>query len=309
MVRLGRRRGRCAAAGHRLRPRRAPDPGRRLLQVPRPARGPAEGGTAPGPARGAVRAHARCPRRGPRSGVPGPDRGGREPGRERAGAPRALAGCPGAHAPAERGSPALRGRACARPALDRRGRTVGRALGLRAGPRSGRARGGRWGVVPERDRPVHPGGDRASRRAGAWARARGRSAHADPAPEPRPDGPASHCRGGRGLPRRCGARRLRAPGRSPPCLAAVRRALRRGVAGRGPLRRLQRLPARPRPHGLALARLGDRRLQLQHALRPVRHRAARRRPVARGGHRSGDAPADPRHGLQPQPPDQRRGWA
>ena len=46
-------------------------------------------------------------------------------------------------------------------------------------------------------------------RGGAEALARGRPGHADPPPEPRPDRPAAHDRGGRRLPRRHGARRLR----------------------------------------------------------------------------------------------------
>ena len=52
------------------------------------------------------------------------------------------------------------------------------------------------------------------------------------------------------------------------------------LAGRRPLRRHQRLPDRRRALHVALARLGDRRLQPQHAVRPVHHRADRRRPAA-----------------------------
>ena len=53
------------------------------------------------------------------------------------------------------------------------------------------------------------------------------------------------------------------------------------LARRRALRRHQRLSERRRAQHVALARLGDRRLQPQHALRPVHHRAAGRRPAAR----------------------------
>ena len=55
----------------------------------------------------------------------------------------------------------------------------------------------------------------------------------------------------------------------------------RRVARRGALCRHQRLPDRRRALHVALARLGDRRVQPQHAVRPVHRRAARRRPAAR----------------------------
>ena len=69
-------------------------------------------------------------------------------------------------------------------------------------------------------------------------------------------------------------------GRPPAGLAALRRAHGDGLARRRPLRRHQRLPERLRPDDVALARLGDRRLQPQPAVRPVLDRADRRRPAA-----------------------------
>ena len=80
-------------------------------------------------------------------------------------------------------------------------------------------------------------------------------------------------RRGRRLPRRHLARRLREGRRSPARLAPLRRADGRPLARRRPLRRHQRLPDRRRAHHVALARLGDRRLQPQHAVRPV-HRSS-----------------------------------
>ena len=53
------------------------------------------------------------------------------------------------------------------------------------------------------------------------------------------------------------------------------------LARRRPLCRHQRLPDRRRPRHVALARLGDRRVQRQHAVRPLHHRADRRRHAAR----------------------------
>ena len=53
------------------------------------------------------------------------------------------------------------------------------------------------------------------------------------------------------------------------------------LARRRPLRRHQRLQQRRDAHDVAVARLGDRRLQPQPAVRPVHHRATRRRPAAR----------------------------
>ena len=81
-----------------------------------------------------------------------------------------------------------------------------------------------------------------------------------------------------------------------------RRAHGHALARRRPLRRHQRLPERRRTLHVALARLGDRRLQPQHAVRPLHRRAACRRPAAEP-----DAGTADRHRLQPQPSRQRRG--
>ena len=118
-------------------------------------------------------------------------------------------------------------------------------------------------------------------REGLCAVARGRPDDADPPRDARPDRPAADARGGRRLPRRPVARRLREGRRPAARLAPLRRADGRALARRRPLRRHQRLPDRRRARHVALARLGDRRLQPQHAVRPVHHRAARRRPAAR----------------------------
>ena len=76
------------------------------------------------------------------------------------------------------------------------------------------------------------------------------------------------------------AERLREGRRSAAAVAALRRAHGVPVAGRGPLRRQQRLPDRRRAVHVAVARLGDRRVQSQHAVRPVHDRAAGGRPAA-----------------------------
>ena len=75
-------------------------------------------------------------------------------------------------------------------------------------------------------------------------------------------------------------RRLREGRRPAAGFAPSRRADGEPLAGRGPLRRHQRLSDRRPAHHVAVARLGDRRLQPQHAVRPVHDRAARRRPAA-----------------------------
>ena len=99
-----------------------------------------------------------------------------------------------------------------------------------------------------------------------------------------------------------GGRRLRAAGRSAAGLAQLRRTDGDGMAGRGPIRRHQRLSERLRPHHVALARLGHRRVQRQPAVRSVHDRPDRWRPAARGQ----PLPAD-RHRLQSKQPDGHRG--
>ena len=73
---------------------------------------------------------------------------------------------------------------------------------------------------------------------------------------------------------------LAAGGRSPAGQPGVRRAHGRGLARRGPLRRLVRLPIGPAQHAVAVPRLGRAGAQRQPAVRPVPHVAARRRPAA-----------------------------
>ena len=85
----------------------------------------------------------------------------------------------------------------------------------------------------------------------------------------------------RRVPGRRPAGRLRAAGRPPAGLAAVRRADGRRLARRRPLRRHLRLPGRRLSRHVALARLGRQGVQRQPAVRPVHHLAARRRPAAR----------------------------
>ena len=98
------------------------------------------------------------------------------------------------------------------------------------------------------------------------------------------------------------ARRLREGRRPPARLAALRRAHGRSLARRRPLRRHQRLPDRRRARHVALARLGDRRLQPQHAVRPVHASSSSPATCCRNA----DARPEDRHRLQPQPPRQRR---
>ena len=81
-------------------------------------------------------------------------------------------------------------------------------------------------LVPEPDRSIHPQGPA---RKGADARARGRPADLDPPRDVRPDGAAADSRGGRRVPRRSSARRLRAAGRPLAGLAPVWPAMGRGT--------------------------------------------------------------------------------
>ena len=96
------------------------------------------------------------------------------------------------------------------------------------------------------------------------------------------------------------AERVREGGGSAARFAALRRAHGVPLDGGGALRRHQRLSDGRPARYVALARLGDRRVQPQHAVRPVHHRAARRRPAAERHARAAN-----RHGLQSQPPHQR----
>ena len=74
--------------------------------------------------------------------------------------------------------------------------------------------------------------------------------------------------------------RLRARRRSPPRLAALRRALGASVARPRALRRLERLREGRAAHDVEVPRLGDRGAQSRHAVRPVHGRADRRRHAA-----------------------------
>ena len=170
-------------------------------------------------------------------------------------------------------------------------------------------------LAPRRDRPVRAGEARGQ---GAHAVARGRQADADPPRDVRPDRPPPDPRGGRGLRGRRVARRLRAAGRPPARLAAVRRALGEALARRGPVCRHQGLcplPGRELPLVVHLSRLRHPRVQRRPPLRPVRRAADRRRPAPA---RRGQAPAggpgvpDARRAVHGQPsrrhrrPDRRR---
>ena len=84
----------------------------------------------------------------------------------------------------------------------------------------------------------------------------------------------------RRVPRRQVPRRLREARGRAAGVAALRRADGDALARRGALRRHARLPHRQPARHVALARLGDQRLQPQPAVRSVRDRAARRRSAA-----------------------------
>ena len=182
----------------------------------------------------------------------------------------------------------------------RGGRGVGRpseALGVRQARPPRRARGAGPGVGAQPDRPFRPG---PPGEGGRQAFAAGDQADAAPPGQPRPDRPAAVAGGGRSLPGRRLARRLREGGGPPARLAALRRAVGPALAGRRPLRRLQRLQHRRAALDLEVPRLGDRRDQPRPALRPVRRRATGRRPAPRRHARTKG-----RHRLPPQHADQR----
>ena len=77
------------------------------------------------------------------------------------------------------------------------------------------------------------------------------------------------------------ARRVREGRRSAARLAPLRRALGAALARRGAVRRVERQDELHLSPGLALPRLGHRRVQRRQAVRPVRPRADRRRPPPR----------------------------
>ncbi len=98
------------------------------------------------------------------------------------------------------------------------------------------------------------------------------------------------------------ARRVRAAGGSAARVAALRRAHGGRLAGYLALRGQLRLPGGSRARGLAVARLGDPRLQRQPAVRQIHHLAARRRPAAEPHRRP-----DSRDRVQPPAPAGNRG--
>ena len=210
--------------------------------------------------------------------------------------------------PPESGRPLTPAPGRAAPALDRAGGEVADALGAssrRSGRRRPRSQDAAWPRNADR---------RASSSPGSSAEGLTPSPEADRTTlirrrDARPDRPAADARGGRRLPRRPLARRLREGRRSPARLAALRRA----DGGRaGSTRPATPTPTATRPTASAImwrvARLGDRRLQPQPAVRPVHHRAARRRPAARRRRSTSGSPpastattaATPRAGIIPE---------
>ncbi len=123
------------------------------------------------------------------------------------------------------------------------------------------------GVGAQSDRSVHP---RAARARRAQAVARSRQGDAAAPRHLRPDRPAADAGGGRRVPRRRVARRVREARRRAAAVAALRRADGDAVARRRALRRHARLSHRQPARDVAVARLGHRRVQPQPAVRPVR---------------------------------------
>ncbi len=179
--------------------------------------------------------------------------------------------------------------------LDRAGRGIPGALGLRGHRETRRAASRR----ETSHRFLHPREPRKTRPGTLPAR---RQSHPPPPTFPRPHRPPADARGTPGLPFRRIRRRLRKTGGSPPRIAPLRGAHGRHLARRRPLRRFRRVSRRPeRPH-LPVPRLRDRLLQCEQALRPVHPRAARWRPDAEP-HRG----AENRHRLPTSQPYDPRG--
>ena len=278
-----------AVARRRLPARRAADPGRQLLLVPRARRGHSPGATAPRHAGGRVRgAPARSRRRA----------------RRRRGEPAAPAHHPRrrafAHAAAGAVQQAADGRAGrGADAVDRRGRVLGPALVVRGRRRARASRRVRRGVGAQPARPVRA---RAARGRGVDAGERGRQADSGPPGGPRPDGAAPRSRPPRVLSERHLGRRLGDPRRPAARVAALGRAPRPLLARRGALRRHPRHPHRQLPRDVRVARLGDPGVQREQALRRLRGRAGGRRPPAGAEPRSAR-----RHRLPAQQHHHQRG--
>ena len=146
------------------------------------------------------------------------------------------------------------------PPLDRAGRPLAAALVVHPAPASAAARGSRRGVAAQPHRPLRPA----------------RLEREGLTPSPEADtatllrrvtldltGSAAHARGGGRLSAGRFAGRVREGGGPAARVAALRRAHGLPLAGSGALRRHQRLPDRRPARHVALARLGDRRLQPQ----------------------------------------------
>ncbi len=167
----------------------------------------------------------------------------------------------------------------------RQGRADGQGQGVLVvqAARRGRRAAGRRRLGGRRHRPLHR---RRSQGQGPDPDARRRPPHAHPPRHLRPHRAAADAGRDRGLRRRPGSGRLRAAGRPPARLAALRRAVGPPLAGCGALRRHRRRQRRlPGAAGVALPRLGDLGLQPRPALRPLHPRPDRRRPAAGGGRR------------------------
>ena len=105
-----------------------------------------------------------------------------------------------------------------------------------------------------------------SRGQGPEARRRRRPARLDSPRQLRPDRPAPGSRGGPGVRRRYLGRRVREGGRPAAGLAAVRRALGAALARPGAVRRIERQRQHDVSPGLAIPRLGHRRVQRRQAV-------------------------------------------
>ena len=170
-------------------------------------------------------------------------------------------------------------------------------LGLHpADPRTRPRRGGRR-VAEDRGGPLPAGEDGGRRpRPRPGRRPRRRVSPAALRPRRAAAGPG----GPRGVRRRPDRRALGGGGRPAARLAPVRPGLGPALAGRGPLRGLQRQRLQRHLAGrLAVPRLRRGQLQRRRAVRPLPHRTARRRPAA-GRHRRGPHPADGGDGV-PRP--------